>query len=38
MKSRENFMKGEIKIIKKYWNIGLIIMYHILLRWMMKKD
>ena len=37
MKSRESFVKGEIKIIKKYWII-LIIMHNILLRWMMKKD
>ena len=37
MKSRESFVKGEIKIIKKYWII-LIIMYHILLRWMKKKE
>ena len=37
MESREIFMKGEIKIIKKYWIIFLII-FHILLRWMTKKD
>ena len=37
MKSRESFVKEEIKIIKKYWII-LLNIFHILLHWMMKKD
>ena len=37
MASREIFLKGEIEMLKKYWMLVMIIV-HILLRWMMKKD